>query len=93
MRLLALDRSEGQGFASDPAAVEVNVGAVAAGQYNVALVEFRDIDLQAARATRKERRVEFDIFYRMGTHGMGAAQQQEATCHQCQSVVHPGPVF
>ena len=40
-RVLAFDRDEGQGLAPYPLAVEVDVGAVTAGQDNVALAEYR----------------------------------------------------
>jgi hypothetical protein len=74
-RIPALDRDEGQAFAADPLAIEVDIGAVVAWQYDVALAEFRNIDLLAAHAIRKECRVESDLLDTVGGHGTGSAQQ------------------
>lgn len=56
----------------------MHIGAIAARQDDVALVELGDIDLQARLATRKESRIEFDLFGTLGADGLSAADQQQA---------------
>ena len=87
--LLAVDGDEGQGFAPDPLAVEVNVSAVAAGQHHVAVVEFGNVDVHAGRATGKEGRVELDLFCTVDANRIGAAAQQQAGQHTFQT----GPAY